>query len=53
MSFCVVLVGMIAHGHGDVKIAHYALDLCMTNSIISSFAWFLRDLKKLRTYSLN
>jgi hypothetical protein len=23
-----VLKGMIAHGHGDVKFAHNALDLC-------------------------
>jgi hypothetical protein len=54
MSLSVVLVGMIARGHGDVKFAHYALDLYMKNSnhIIRSFARFLRDLKKLHAYSL-
>ena len=32
MSLGVVLVGMIAHGHGDVKFVHYALDLYHADS---------------------
>ena len=39
---------MIAHGHGDVKFAHYALDLypADSNHTIGSFAKLLRDLEK-------
>src|ERR1700737_4804700 len=43
---------MIAHGHGDVKFAHYALDLypADSNHTIGSFARLLRDLEKPPTY---
>ena len=44
---------MIAHGHGDVKFAHYALDLCLadSNHTIGSFAKKLCDLEKPPSYS--
>ena len=44
---------MIAHGHGDVKFAHYALDLYLadSNHTIGSFARLLRDLEKPPAYS--
>jgi hypothetical protein len=44
---------MIAHGHGDVKFAHYALDLypADSNHTIGSFARLLRDLEKPPAYS--
>ena len=44
---------MIAHGHGDVKFDHYALDLYPTDSnhTIGSFTRFLRDLEKPPAYS--
>jgi hypothetical protein len=43
---------MIAHGHGDVKYAHYALDLYSadSNHRIWSFARFLHDLEKPLAY---
>ena len=52
MSLWVVFVGMIAHVHGDVKFAHYALELYLAGSkhIIQSFAQLLHDLEKLPTY---
>ena len=39
---------MIAHEHGDIKFAHYALDLYPmdSNHTIGSFARLLRDLEK-------
>ena len=39
---------MIAHGHGDIKFAHYALNLYLadSNHMIGSFARFSRDLEK-------
>ena len=42
------VASMIAHGHGDVKFAHYALDLypADSNHKIGSFARLLRDLEK-------
>ena len=44
---------MIAHGHGDVKYAHYALDLypADSNHTIGSFAKLLRDLEKRPSYT--
>jgi hypothetical protein len=44
---------MIAHGHGDVKYAHYALDLypADSNHTIGSFARLLRNLEKPSAYS--
>ena len=49
----VVFVGMIAHDHGVVKFAHYALDLYLmdSNHTIGSLAWLLRDLEKPFAYS--
>ena len=53
-SLWVIIVGMIAHGHIDVKFTHYALDLYPKNSyhIIGSFARLLCDLMKSCTYSI-
>ena len=44
---------MIAHGHGDFKFAHYALDLypADSNHMIGSIAKFLCDLEKPPSYS--
>jgi hypothetical protein len=44
---------MIAHGHGDVKFTHYALDLYPTdlNHTIGLFARLLHDLEKSPSYS--
>ena len=49
--------GMLAHGHGDVRYAHYGLDLYPHNAnytvrldanyIVGSFAKLLRDLELL------
>ena len=40
--------GMIVHGHGDVKYAHYGLDFYPgdANHTVGSFAKLLRDLEK-------
>jgi hypothetical protein len=45
---------LIAHEHGDVKFAHYPLNLYRadSNHTIGSFASFLRDLEKPPAYSL-
>ena len=53
MSIWVVLVGMIAHGHGDAKLAHYAIDLYLENlrHTIGLFAKLLHDLQKPLAYS--
>ena len=42
------LTGMIAHGHGDVRYAHYGLDIFPhdSNYTIGSMAKLLRDLEK-------
>jgi hypothetical protein len=48
-TLCFVFVpGMIAHGHGDVKYAHYGLDFYPgdANHTVGSFAKLLRDLEK-------
>jgi hypothetical protein len=49
----VSVTGMIAHGHGDKKYAHYALDLYPANSncTIGSIARLLPDLERLPKYS--
>ena len=43
----VAVTGMIAHGHGDVRYAHYGLDIFPTNSnhTVGSLAKLLRDLE--------
>ena len=43
MSLWLVLIGMIAHGRGNVKVAQYAFDLYSTDSnhIIGTFAQIL------------
>lgn len=43
----VSVTGMLAHGHGDVRYAHYGLDLFAhdSNYTIGSFAKLLRDLE--------
>ena len=49
MRMSVAVTGMIAHGHGDVKYAHYGLETFPTNSnhTIGSIAKLLRDLEEL------
>ena len=49
----VAITGMIAHGHGDVKYAHYGLDTFPTNynHTIGSIAKLLRDLEEPPTNS--
>jgi hypothetical protein len=41
------VTGMMAHGHGDERYAHYALDLYPgdCNHTVGSFARLLRDLE--------
>ena len=54
-SLWVVLIGMIAHDHGNVKFVHYTLqlyDLADLNHTIGPYAQFLRDLEKQPTYFL-
>ena len=34
MKYSVVVTGMIAHGHGEIRYAHYGLDIFPTDSII-------------------
>jgi hypothetical protein len=47
MKLLVSVTGMIVHGHGDIRYAHYALDLYPANSnhIVGSIAKVLRDLE--------
>jgi hypothetical protein len=47
------ITGMIAHGYGDKKYAHYALDLYPTDSncTIGSITRLLRDLERPPKYS--
>jgi hypothetical protein len=49
MRLPVAVTGMIAHGHGDGKYAHFSLDLypCDSNHTMGSVAKLLRDLEKL------
>ena len=53
MNRWVGIAEMIAHGHDNVKYAHYALDLYLadSNHAIGSFAKFLLDLEKPPSYS--
>ena len=48
MKMPVAVTGMIAHGHGDIRYAHYGLDTFPTDSnhTILSIAKFLRDLEQ-------
>jgi hypothetical protein len=47
MKLPVSVTGMIVHGHGDIRYAHYALDLYPANSnhTVDSIAKVLRDLE--------
>jgi hypothetical protein len=47
MKMPVAVTGMIAHGHGDVRYAHYGLDIFPTDSnhTVGSIAKLLRDLE--------
>jgi hypothetical protein len=48
MRLPIVVTGMIAHGHGDIKFAHFSLDLYPgdSNHTIGSVAKLLHDLEK-------
>jgi hypothetical protein len=48
MRFSVAITGMVAHGHGDVKFAHFSLDLYPgdSNCTNGSIAKLLHDLEK-------
>lgn len=48
MKMPVAVTGMIAHGHGDVRYAHYDLDIFPTNSnyTIESIAKLLREVEE-------
>ena len=48
MKMPIVVTGMIAHGHGDVRYAHYGLNIFPTDSnhTIGSIAKLLRDLEE-------
>jgi hypothetical protein len=48
MKLPVSVTGMLAHGHGDKKYAHYALDVypADSNQMIGSIAKLLRDLER-------
>ena len=47
MKLLVSITGMIAHGHGDVRYAHYGLDIFPSdfNHTVGSIAKLLRDLE--------
>ena len=47
MKLPVAVTGMLTHGHGDKRYAHYSLDVfpCDSNFTIGSFAKLLRDLE--------
>ena len=53
MKMHVAVTGMIAHGHGDVRYAHYGLDIFPTDSnhTVGSIARLLRDLEAEPKYS--
>ena len=50
MKLPIAITGMIAHGHGDVRYAHYGLDIypMNPNHTIGSIAKLLRDLEGMR-----
>jgi len=47
MKMPLVVIGMIAHGHGDVRYAHYGLDIFPidSNYIVGSIVKLLYDLQ--------
>ena len=47
MKLPISVTGMIAHGHGDIRYAHYGLDIFPTDSnhTVGSIVKLLRDLK--------
>jgi hypothetical protein len=53
MKLPVVVTGMIAHGHGDVRYAHYGLDIYPSDSnhTVGFIAKLLRDLESPPLYS--
>jgi hypothetical protein len=53
MKLLVALIRMIAHGDGDVRYAHYGLDIYPSNSnnLVGSIAKPLWDLESLPMYS--
>lgn len=53
MKLLISITGMIAHKHGDVRYAHYSLDIFSTNSnhTIESLAKLFWDLEKPPKYS--
>jgi hypothetical protein len=53
MKLPVAVTGMIAHGHGHERYAHYGLDIYPSNSnhTIGSIAKLLRDLESPPVYS--
>ena len=55
MKLPISATGMITHGHGDVRYAHYALDIFSSDSnhIVGSIAKLLRDLELALKYSLH
>jgi hypothetical protein len=48
MKLPVSVTGILAHGHGDKKYAHYALDMYAadSNHMVGSIAKLLRDLER-------
>ena len=53
MKLPISVTGMIAHGHGDIRYAHYGLDIFPTDSnhTVGSIAKLLRDLELPPKYS--
>ncbi len=53
MKLPIAVTGMIAHGHGDIKYAHYGLDIFPgdSNHTVGSIAKLLRDLESPPKYS--
>jgi hypothetical protein len=53
MKLPVAVTRMIAHGHGDVRYAHYGLDIYPSDSnhTVGSIAKLLRDLESPPVYS--
>jgi hypothetical protein len=53
MKLLVALTGMIARGHGDLRYAHYRLDIYPSDSnhTVGSIAKLLKDLESLLVYS--
>jgi hypothetical protein len=53
MKLPVAVTGMIAHGHGDVRYAHYGLDIYPSDSnhTVGSIVKLLRDLESPLVYS--